>query len=104
MLSPLDYPTPDVVHNLFSPLLPKDSNITLKVLPFDVLNARAYPSEAQLAKIDAIVISGSFEDDAHEDAIWILRLAGFLIGISDSYVYAPSPLVIQRGLRGDQWT
>lgn len=33
-------------------------------------------AEKELEDIDAIVISGSFEDDAHEDATWILRLAG----------------------------
>jgi hypothetical protein len=74
----------DVVHNLFEPMLPE--HLTLKILPYDVVNARAYPTEAELANIDAIVISGSFEDEAHEDTVMILRLAGFLIGIRDKSV------------------
>lgn len=41
--------------------------------------------EKELEDIDAIVISGSFEDDAHTDTTWILRLAGFLIMVKDNY-------------------
>ncbi|KAK6907945.1 hypothetical protein I203_101946 [Kwoniella mangroviensis CBS 8507] len=73
----------DVIHNLFEPLLPK--HLTLETLTYDVLEKREYPKDEELEKIDAIVISGSFEDEAHSDTRWILKLAGFLIKIYDEY-------------------
>ena len=69
----------DVIHNLFEPLLP--SHLKLETKSYDVLNKREYPSDNELEHIDAIIISGSFEDDAHEDTMWILKLAGYLIKI-----------------------
>ncbi|WRT66790.1 uncharacterized protein IL334_003753 [Kwoniella shivajii] len=73
----------DVLHNLFEPLLP--DHLTLETLTYDVLDKREYPKDEQLENIDAIIISGSFEDDAHADTRWILKLAGFLIKIYDEY-------------------
>ncbi|WWD20491.1 hypothetical protein CI109_104967 [Kwoniella shandongensis] len=64
----------DIVHNLFEPLLP--AHLDLEILTYDVLNKREYPKDDELEKIDAIIISGSFEDEAHADSIWILKLAG----------------------------
>ncbi|WVR04901.1 hypothetical protein IAU60_001913 [Kwoniella sp. DSM 27419] len=69
----------DVIHNLFEPLLPK--HLELETLSFDVMKKREYPSDEQLKHIDAIIISGSFEDEAHADTRWILKLAGYLIKI-----------------------
>ncbi|KAJ9122523.1 hypothetical protein QFC22_001952 [Naganishia vaughanmartiniae] len=69
----------DVLHNLFEPLIPEDSNLELETLSYDVVHRREYPKDDVLAKTDAIVVSGSFEDEAHADAMWILKLAGFLI-------------------------
>jgi hypothetical protein len=68
-----------VIHNLFEPMLP--SHIQLETLSYDVVDKREYPSEEQLEQVDAIVVSGSFEDDAHADTMWTLKLAGFLIKI-----------------------
>nr|XP_019013156.1 uncharacterized protein I206_02653 [Kwoniella pini CBS 10737]OCF51937.1 hypothetical protein I206_02653 [Kwoniella pini CBS 10737] len=73
----------DVIHNLFEPLLPK--HLSLETLTYDVLEKREYPKDEELEKIDAIVISGSFEDEAHSDTRWILKLAGYLIKIYDEY-------------------
>ncbi|KAK8843924.1 hypothetical protein IAR55_006716 [Kwoniella newhampshirensis] len=73
----------DVVHNLFDPLLP--DHLHLEILTYDVLNKREYPKDNELDKIDAIIVSGSFEDEAHSDSIWILKLAGYLIKIFDEY-------------------
>lgn len=73
----------DVIHNLFEPLLPE--HLKLETKSYDVLDKREYPTDDELKDIDAIIISGSFEDDAHEDAIWILKLAGFLIKIHDDF-------------------
>jgi hypothetical protein len=67
----------DVLHNLFDPLLP--SHLSLETLTYDVLGKREYPKDSELEKIDAVVVSGSFEDEAHSDTMWILKLAGFLI-------------------------
>ena len=69
----------EVIHNLFEPLVPK--HLRLETRCYDVLNKREYPRDEELDEIDAIIISGSFEDDAHTDATWILRLAGYLIKI-----------------------
>lgn len=52
------------------PALPE--RMTLEVLTFDAVQ-KHLPTEKQLEFIDALVISGSFEDDAHEDKQWILR-------------------------------
>ncbi|CDZ96750.1 Predicted glutamine synthetase [Phaffia rhodozyma] len=73
----------DVLHNLFEPHIP--DHLNLETRNYDVVNARKYPTEAELDQIDAIVISGSFEDDADKDTTWILRLAGFLIRVKDDY-------------------
>lgn len=55
-------------------------------LPRSVLTLHLiFTGEKELEDIDAIVISGSFEDDAHTDTTWILRLAGFLIMVKDNY-------------------
>jgi len=71
----------DVLHNLLEPLLPP--HLELETLTYEVVHQRSYPTEAELDRIDALVISGSFEEDADEDAQWILRLAGFLIRVKD---------------------
>ncbi|KAL7409180.1 class I glutamine amidotransferase-like protein [Mrakia frigida] len=71
----------DVLHNLLEPLLP--THLDLETLTYEVVHKRSYPTEAELERIDAIVISGSFEEDADVDAQWILRLAGFLIRVKD---------------------
>lgn len=73
----------DVLHNLFEPLLPE--HLELETLTYDVLNKREYPKDDELEKIDAVIVSGSFEDGAHEDTMWILKLAGYLIKIYDEY-------------------
>ncbi|WVQ99799.1 hypothetical protein IAU59_006941 [Kwoniella sp. CBS 9459] len=73
----------DVIHNLFEPLLPE--HLKLETLPYDVLEKREYPTDEELEKIDAIIISGSFEDEAHSDTRWILKLAGYLIKIYDEH-------------------
>jgi GMP synthase-like glutamine amidotransferase len=52
---------------------------------FDVVHKREYPTDSDLENIDALVISGSFEDDADHDVTWILRLAGFLIKVHDDF-------------------
>jgi GMP synthase-like glutamine amidotransferase len=70
-----------VLHNLFEPLIPKE--MKFKTHAYDVVHKRQYPSDADLENIDALVISGSFEDDADNDSTWILRLAGFLIRVAD---------------------
>jgi hypothetical protein len=80
----------DVIHTLFNPLLPK--HLELEILTYDVLNKREYPTEKELERIDAVIISGSFEDDAHADSRWILRLAGFLIRVYVSF----SPYICHR--------
>lgn len=67
----------DVLHNLFEPLVP--SHLKLETKSYDVLNKREYPTEAELQHIDTVIISGSFEDDAHEDTLFTMKLAGFLI-------------------------
>lgn len=69
----------DVLHNLFEPLMPQDRKLELETLSYDVLHKREYPKEDVLARADAVVVSGSFEDEAHADTMWILKLAGFLI-------------------------
>ena len=69
----------DVLHNLFEPLLPEHRELELETLSYDVVHKREYPKENVLQRADAVVVSGSFEDDAHADAMWILKLAGFLI-------------------------
>lgn len=79
--SPSLPPPPDVLHNLLEPLLPP--HLDLETLTYEVVHKRSYPTEAELSRIDAIVISGSFEEDADVDAQWILRLAGFLIRVKD---------------------
>ncbi|OCF30868.1 hypothetical protein I316_07501 [Kwoniella heveanensis BCC8398] len=73
----------DVLHNLFEPLLPE--HLKLETLTYDVLEKREYPKDEELDRIDAIVISGSFEDEAHSDTRWILKLAGYLIKIYDEH-------------------
>jgi hypothetical protein len=78
----------DVLHSLFEPLLPPHLN--LEVLTYDVLGERKYPTEKELEGIDAIVISGSFEDEAHADSMWILKLAGYLIKVFVSGSYYSS--------------
>ncbi|EPQ25925.1 uncharacterized protein PFL1_06599 [Pseudozyma flocculosa PF-1] len=84
----------DVIHNLFEPILKErtqaskiqdKSRLELRTLVFDA-RKREYPSERQLrTTIDAVVISGSFQDGASEDTRWILRLAGFLIKLYDEF-------------------
>ena len=69
----------DVLHNLFEPLLPEKRELELETLSYDVVHKREYPKEDVLERADAVVVSGSFEDDAHADTMWILKLAGFLI-------------------------
>lgn len=54
----------DVIDDLFRPAMPE--RFTLEVLAFDAVK-RELPTEKELEYLDAIVISGSFEDDAHED-------------------------------------
>jgi hypothetical protein len=81
----------DVIHNLFEPMLP--SHLKLETKSYDVLDKREYPKDDELDHIDAIIISGSFEDDAHKDTMWILKLAGFLIKIHVSRrTGVPSPV------------
>lgn len=75
----------DVLHNLFEPLMPKDRNLELETLSYDVVHKREYPKEDVLARADAVVVSGSFEDEAHSDTMWILKLAGFLIKLHVSH-------------------
>ncbi|KAJ9127016.1 hypothetical protein QFC24_001247 [Naganishia onofrii] len=75
----------DVLHNLFEPLIPEDSKLELETLSYDVVHKREYPKDDVLARTDAIVVSGSFEDEAHADTMWILKLAGFLIKVHDEY-------------------
>ncbi|KAK4050604.1 hypothetical protein OIV83_003330 [Microbotryomycetes sp. JL201] len=58
-------------------------DLELETRTYDVVHKREYPTEAELDEIDAIVISGSFEDDSSSDTRWILRLAGFLISVHD---------------------
>lgn len=60
----------EVLHNLFEPMLP--SRLTLETRTFDAVK-RELPSEKELDELDALVISGSFEDDAHGDEQWVLR-------------------------------
>lgn len=71
----------DVLHNLFEPMMPKDRKLELETLTYDVVHKREYPKDDVLARTDAVIVSGSFEDEAHADTMWILKLAGFLIKI-----------------------
>lgn len=77
----------DVLHNLFEPMMPKDRKLELETLSYDVVHKREYPKDDVLARTDAVVVSGSFEDEAHADTMWILKLAGFLIKIHVSVHY-----------------
>jgi hypothetical protein len=76
----------DVLHNLFEPIVADVApHLTLKTQAYDVVTARAYPSEADLESVDAVLVTGSFEDDSVADETWILRLCGFLIQLNDSF-------------------
>ncbi|KAK4054968.1 hypothetical protein OIO90_003309 [Microbotryomycetes sp. JL221] len=61
----------------------EELELELETRTYDVVHKREYPTESELEEIDAIIISGSFEDDSSSDTRWILRLAGFLIGVHD---------------------
>ncbi|KAN0059868.1 hypothetical protein ACQY0O_008442 [Thecaphora frezii] len=83
----------DVLHHLFEPILQQrtrasrlpSSRLSLRTLVFDA-RKHQYPSEHQLrTSIDAVIVSGSFQDGASHDTRWILRLAGFLIALHDDY-------------------
>lgn len=60
----------DVIHGLFSPML-DDTALELDTKMFDAVK-RELPREKDIENADAVIISGSFEDDAHEDkqVIW----------------------------------
>jgi GMP synthase-like glutamine amidotransferase len=78
----------DILHNLFEPIMPQDRKLELETLSYDVLHKREYPKEDVLERADAVIVSGSFEDEAHADTMWILKLAGFLIKLHVSRDYA----------------
>ncbi|KAM0791697.1 hypothetical protein ACM66B_003970 [Microbotryomycetes sp. NB124-2] len=61
----------------------QELELELETRTYDVVHKREYPTESELEEIDAIIISGSFEDDSSSDTRWILRLAGFLIAVHD---------------------
>lgn len=77
----------DVLHNLFEPILGSAApHLTLKTTAYDVVDKREYPSEKELEGVDCVLITGSFEaESVGDDEPWILRLAGFLIQVNDSF-------------------
>lgn len=92
----------DVLHNLFEPILGSAApHLTLKTTAYDVVDKREYPSEKELEGVDCVLITGSFEaESVGDDEPWILRLAGFLIQVNDSFprirmiVSSPSHLAL----------
>lgn len=74
----------DILHRFLEPHLANtDPDLDLSVTGFDVVGKREYPTSEQLKETDAVIISGSFVDDACADTPWISRLAGFVVYLHD---------------------
>lgn len=76
----------DLLHNTLEPLIKEEhEHLDLEVKGYDVVYKREYPSREELENTDAVMISGSFVEDASADLPWIARLCGFMIYLYDEF-------------------
>jgi len=72
----------DYFLNLFETLLP--SHTSINPSKFDVVRS-VLPSDQDLSTLDALIISGGFEDDADSDLPWVVALGEFVVRVSREY-------------------
>jgi len=76
----------DLLNHLIEPILKEaDEDIKLDVKGYDVVYKREYPTIEDLNKVDCVIISGSFVEDACVDTAWIARLAGYVVYLHDEW-------------------
>ncbi|KAL7409181.1 class I glutamine amidotransferase-like protein [Mrakia frigida] len=72
----------DLFLNLFESLLPPQTIIN--PTKFNVVKSRL-PSDEELSSLDALIISGGFEDDAYSDHPWVFALGEFILRVSKEF-------------------